>query len=382
MASPTSSQRFSLKDHLFNPQSIGRLAGFFGDADPTFDRDGFEAEVLAAMPELELKARVSMIADVLAGHLPEEYEEAAGVIRSALPSPLDPTLSDDDFGDFVIAPLGDYVARWGLQLSDYERSMGLLKELTMRFSMEGPVRPFLTTYPEETLAHLTNWADSPNYHVRRLVSEGTRPTLPWAPRIPIEIETPIPLLDRLHADPTRFVTRSVSNHLNDISKLDSSLALSTLDRWHKKRLQDQKELDWMTRHALRSLIKQGNPEAMQLLGYSPDPGISVELLEVHAPHGVVRIGNVLEFNVTITAHSNERLVVDYVIDFVKKNGETRPKVFKLRQIEMAKDETRTLEKKHRLPASATTFTLYPGKHMVSVMVNGNVLAKTEFELVE
>jgi len=137
----------------------------------------------------------------------------------------------------------------------------------------------------------------------------------------------------------------------------------------------------MTRHALRTLIKSGDPSAMRLLGYSPDAAIDVDSLEVRAPDGVVRIGDVLEFGVTITARSDERLLIDYVIDFVKKNGSTRPKVFKLRQIKMAKDEKRTLEKKHRLPASATTFTLYPGTHSVSLMVNGNILASTTFELV-
>ena len=194
----------------------------------------------------------------------------------------------------------------------------------MRFSMEGYIRPFLAEYPDETLATLTIWADDPNYHVRRLVSEGTRPMLPWAPRIPIDVESPIPMLDKLHADPTRYVTRSVANHLNDISKINPELAISTSERWQKAALQNPKELTWMTRHALRTLIKSGDPSAMQLLGYSPNPVIDVDSLDVRTSDGVVRIGEVLEFGVTITAKSNERLLVDYVIDFVKKNGSTRP----------------------------------------------------------
>jgi len=375
-------ERFSLKDHLFNEETVGRLAGRFDNSYPLFDRDRFETDVFAAMPSLELKQRITMIADVLADQLPEDFDEAAGVIGMALPPPLDPALSDDDFGEFTIAPLGDYVARWGIGQENYETSIALLKELTMRFSMEGYIRPFLASYPDETLDTLTTWADDPNYHVRRLVSEGTRPTLPWASRIPIDIKAPIPLLDKLQADPTRFVTRSVSNHLNDISKIDSELAVGTLERWKEAGRQEPKELAWMTRHALRSLIKRGDPAAMQLLGYSISPAIEVESLVVHTSDGVVRIGDVLEFAVTVNAKSDERLLVDYVIDFVKKNGSTRSKVFKLRQFELIKDEERTLEKRHRLPASATTFTLYPGTHSLSVMVNGNVMATTEFQLVE
>ena len=374
-------KRFSLKDHLFNEKSVGRLADSLADADLAFDRDRFMASVMEAMPELELKQRITMISDVLSDQLPDDYESAARIIERALPPPLDPSLSDDDFGEFIIAPLGDYVARWGLAAADYDTSIALLKELTMRFSMEGYIRPFLVEYPDQTMATLTVWAEDSNYHVRRLVSEGTRPTLPWASRIPVDIETPIPLLDKLHADATRYVTRSVSNHLNDISKIDPQLAFSTLQTWQDADLQDPKELEWMIRHALRSLIKQGDPAAMQLLGFSPTPAVAVDSLDVHAPDGVVQIGDVLKFGTTITAKGNERLLIDYVIDFVKKNGSTRPKVFKLKQIELNKGESRTLEKKHRLPASATTFTLYPGTHAVSIKVNGNVLATTDFDLV-
>ena len=231
-------ERFSLKDHLFNEETVGRLAAMFDASYRAFDRDGFETDVFAAMPSLELKQRITMIADFLAAQLPEEFEEAAGVIGMALPPPLDPSLSDDDFGEFIIAPLGDYVARWGIGHENYQTSIDLLKELTMRFSMEGYIRPFLAEYPDETLSTLTTWADDPNYHVRRLVSEGTRPMLPWAPRIPIDVELPIPMLDKLHADPTRYVTRSVANHLNDISKINSALAISTLERWKQAGLQD------------------------------------------------------------------------------------------------------------------------------------------------
>jgi hypothetical protein len=187
------------------------------------------------------------------------------------------------------------------------------------------------------------------------------------------------LLDKLYADPTRYVTRSVANHVNDISKIDSELAISTLERWQATGLQDQGEMDWMTRHALRSLIKRGDPDAMLLLGYSPEPQIEIESLVADA---TAQIGEQLVFSVTIKAFADEPLLVDYVVDFVKKNGSRKSKVFKLKKIMMAEGESATLEKKHRLPASATTFTLYPGTHAVSIMVNGNVMVTAEFDLVE
>lgn len=373
-----SSERFSLKDHLFNQESVTYLADLFADSDPRFRRKTFTDEVMSKLPDLELKQRISMIADVLADHLPADYEDSATQILKALPPPLDPTLTDDDFGDFIIAPLGEYVATRGLGERDFETSMRLIHELTKRFSMEGPIRPFLSQYPDRTLERLGVWVIDDNYHVRRLVSEGTRPTLPWASRIGIDIERPLPLLGQLHADPTRYVTRSVANHMNDISKLRPELVFSTLERWRGQNLQETNELDWMTRHSLRTLVKKGEPKAMELLGFSPDAEIDVSPIELNSK--AIHFGDELRFSATVKAEQDARLLIDYEIDFVKKNGTTRPKVFKLRHLELGKGESARLEKRHRFRKDASTFTLYPGTHRVSLKVNGRLFPGAEFDL--
>lgn len=69
------------------------------------------------------------------------------------------------------------------------------------------------------------------------------------------------------------------------------------------------------------------------------------------------------------------------LDFVKKDGSTRPKVFKLKSLEMTKGETRVLSKNHRMLATASTFTLYPGTHRLRVQINGREATATEFDLV-
>jgi 3-methyladenine DNA glycosylase AlkC len=274
------------------------------------------------------------------------------------------------------------VVTHGLSDDDYETSMRTLKELTMRFSMEGPIRPFLVEFPEETLERLGYWVLDDNYHVRRLVSEGTRPTLPWAPRIGLDIERPLPFLDELHADPTRYVTRSVANHLNDISKIDSKLVYKALISWKDEDRQRPDELNWITRHSLRTLVKKGDAQAMELLGFSPHPSIEVGSIYLDSSDGAVQAGETLRFSAEVTARRDEKLLVDYEIDFVKKDGSTRPKVFKLRQIKMEKGETTTLEKTHLLKKNASTFTLYPGTHKVSLKINGQVFPGTTFTLTE
>jgi 3-methyladenine DNA glycosylase AlkC len=225
---------------------------------------------------------------------------------------------------------------------------------------------------------LTKWSTDKNYHVRRLVSEGTRPLLPWSGRLTIDATIPLPLLDTLHADPTRYVTRSVSNHLNDIAKTKPKLVLETLTRWKSLGQQDANEFQWMCRHSLRTLVKQGNEQALRFLGYRPNPRIEVNGFQL-TPANIKR-GDTIEFAFTIKALREEPLMVDYVIDFVKANGKVKPKVHKLKQINMRKGEMITIKKRHFLKADATTFTLYPGKHRITLQINGKSFSKKSFLL--
>jgi hypothetical protein len=114
----------------------------------------------------------------------------------------------------------------------------------------------------------------------------------------------LPILDQLFYDPTRFVTRSVANHLNDISKINPDLALETLARWHNTGKQNLKEMDYMVCHALRTLIKQGHPKAMTMLGLSHAPSVSVKSFTV--PNHV-KMNTVLEFSFTIQAKEDTEL---------------------------------------------------------------------------
>ncbi len=362
---------FSLKDQLFNAEKVRYLGGLFG-----FGTD-FDDAVMARLTELELKQRITWIAKVLGDFLPDDYPEAVAIIRAALPPPLDPTLSDNDFGDFILAPLSEYVVQNGMAREHLNLSLSLLRRLTKRFSVEYAIRHFLNDYPDETMATLAKWARFKNYHVRRLVSEGTRPNLPWGVKINLDISDPILFLDQLHADTTRFVTRSVANHMNDIAKKDPELAIKTLKKWRKQGRQDPTEMEWIIRHALRSLVKQGHPKAMKLLGFNTEPALTVTNLTVPKS---AKIGEVMPFRFDLHALANEGALIDYVIDFVKANGTTAPKVFKLKTLQLSAGETVSIDKKHRFVKGATTFTHYPGEHRLTIQINGNAVAHRSFTL--
>ncbi|WP_373635542.1 hypothetical protein [Yoonia sp. SS1-5] len=369
-------EKFSLKDDLFNADTIGRLAGHF-EAAGVFDAAPFVADVMAALAPLELKARINLIAEVLGRYLPDDFTAAAAAIEGALPPPLDPTRTDDDFGHFIYAPLGVFVEAHGLE-HHRDRSLDLLEALTQRFSMEFSIRAFLNRWQGETLERMQDWLAHDHYHVRRLVSEGTRPRLPWGQNVGLTEAQTLPLLDRLHADPTRFVTRSVANHLNDITKKNPDAVLDRLADWQSKGLQADKELDWMQRHALRGLIKAGHPATMAHLGYRQDLPLADIQLSM-TPTDLTR-GDTAEIAVSFICQDDAPLIVDYVVDFMKANGKTAPKVFKMKVLKAKAGQLISLNKRHHFKDTATTFKLYPGAHVLHLQVNGRIIASTPFAL--
>ena len=357
---------FSLKDHLFNEVTIGQLAQEYASAISGFDRDRFLHDVLAGFAERELMARLDWIADCLEKQVSPNFNEMADQLEAAMPPILDPEKSDDDFGHFIHAVPGILAVRHGLE-HHRERAMVLLCNATQRFSMEFYIRPFLNRWPDETLADLERWAQDPNYHVRRLVSEGTRPKLPWAKAVSLTPEQTAPLLHTLHGDKTRYVTRSVSNHLNDLSKTVPGTVLSLFEYWEEATLQDPKELDWMKRHALRTLVKSGDGRAMAALGFRGDVPVQAEIaLETKD----VKIGDVLRFSCEIATKTPLPVLVDYRIHFARPDGRTGSKVFKLKQGKAKPGKPFAVAKTHKIKADATTFTWHPGEHRLVLQVNG------------
>ncbi|MBF9045258.1 hypothetical protein HKCCE4037_18085 [Rhodobacterales bacterium HKCCE4037] len=369
-------ERFSLKDHLFNAESLGQLAAEFSVL-PGFDAEGFVAEALSGFPERELMERLEWMADCLEPRLAPDFPTMADQLQAALPPPLDPSRTDDDFGRFIHAVHGILIVRHGLE-DHRDRALDLLEEATQRFSMEFYIRPFLNRWPEETLARMADWVAHGNYHVRRLVSEGTRPRLPWAKNVTIDPMAPLPFLDRLHADPTRYVTRSVCNHMNDLSRVDAHRVMDMIEGWHADGRQDAKELAWMTTHALRTLIKQGHPRAMALLGFSPDAEVTVERLTMDPP--APKIGDRVVVEIVLSAKAETPVLVDYAIGFLRPSGAVSDKVFKVKQGVVTPGKPLVLKKTQTFKGDATTYALVPGPHRLSLMVNGVVRAVLAFEL--
>lgn len=372
-------EKILLKDLLFNKAKVEKIAEDIQQVHNPFNKRQFISDVIAKFPELELKARISWISQCLKNHLPSDYNSAVTVLIDALPKPNNPSLSDNDFGDFIYATYNDYVAKYGCKKEFLDISLNALYEITQRFSAEDSIRYFINAFPQETLEKLTIWSKDPHYHVRRLCSEGTRPKLPWCQKINLSVSEAIPILDTLFSDNTRFVTRSVANHLNDISKIDPELVVKTLENWQKSNKQNKKEMTYMINHALRTLIKQGNPQALKLLGISLTAPVT--LINSHVPE-TVNMNTALVFSFEIEAQEDSEIIADYRMSFQNKSGKmTSKKVFKLKKFILDKSKKISLEKSHLMRENMTTRKLFRGEHELELLINGKSYFRQRFWLI-
>src|ERR671914_2165002 len=327
-----------LKDS-YGPDVPRRIGAMIAAVDPAFPVEAFVADALDGYESLELTPRARHIAHALGRHLPEDYERAIEILVASLGPKLDsPELTGMDV--FVYMPHVFFVAEYGGD--HFEASMRAQYELTQRFSAEYSIRVFLERYPDATLARLREWALDPSVHVRRLVSEGTRPRLPWAPRLRAFQDDPRPVLDLLELlkdDPELYVRRSVANNLNDIGKDNPAALVETCRRWLEGASAERLRL---VRHALRPAVERGDPDALALLGYGADPAVAIR--DVRAAPATVPIGESVTVAVELANEggATQRLLVDLRVHFVKANGKTSPKVFKLKKVVLAAREVVTL----------------------------------------
>ncbi|MBU6953388.1 DNA alkylation repair protein [Hahella sp. HN01] len=365
----------AIKD-VFNLTLVSEIAAELHRAHTPFDATAFVAHSMDGLDKLELTGRAAHIAEALHKYLPKPFSEAAAVIEAALGPEL-PATGEIGLIQLRYMPHLAFVQKYGLD--DYEASIRVQEELTKRFTAEFSIRAFLVKYPERTYAQMLAWTGHENAHLRRLASEGVRPRLPWAPRLHAYQQDPRPVLDileRLKDDPILYVRRSVANNLNDIAKDHPMLTIETCRRWAVDASEGR---TWIIRHALRSLVKAGNKDAICILGGTENPSVNIDDISITPQR--VSLGEAvrLSFEIKSTAPEAQRLLIDYAVHFVKANGGTRPKVFKLRTLTLQPNEKTTLNAIVSF-AELKTRRHYPGRHHIDVLINGEPYPLGDFEL--
>jgi 3-methyladenine DNA glycosylase AlkC len=330
---------------------VERLARSLVRAHPPFKAKPFVEEATREFDQLELMDRARHVAAALRTALPASYPEAVKVILDSLAHDSSPP-AKGAMDSFRFLPFGLFVAEHGLGDADFEPSMKAQYEITKRFTSEFSIRAFL----------------DPDPHVRRLVSEGSRPRLPWAGRLRPFQEDPRPvlaLLELLKDDESEYVRRSVANNLNDIGKDHPDVLVEVASRWLKDASPERAAL---VRHALRWLVKQSHPGALKALGHGEKARVTV----TGAPSpSRIPIGGKIRVNVEVTSRSRrqQRLAVDLRVAYVKADGSRRPRVFKMGVIDLAAGQKATLTKVLSF-AQHTTRRHFKGRHPMDVIVNG------------
>lgn len=351
-----------------------RIATLIAAVHPRFDVRGFTAAALDGYEKLELMPRARHIAAALHRHLPDDFTTAASILIDSL-GPDSP--ADNDLPPFFYLPHVLFVAAYGLD--HFEPSMRAQYELTQRFTAEFSIRPFLIHHQARTLKRLEQWSADDNVHVRRLVSEGTRPRLPWAMRLPAFQRDPRPvltLLECLKDDPEQYVRRSVANNLNDIGKDNPAVLIATAARWLKNAPPPRAAL---LRHALRSSIKAGDQRALALLGFGANAEVALRSIAI-APERA-RIGDKISiaFEIVNKSKRPQRVLVDLKVHYAKANGKTAAKVYKLKRVELAPRAAASFAKSLSL-ADRSTRRHHAGTHRIEAQLNGRALALGQFDL--
>ncbi len=357
--------------NLINRSLLTRMAAELCRVYPAFSESKF-LKLSSTLEGNELKTRVLIVTAGLKEHLPENYPDAVSILVKVI--------KGDKLSGFDLWPFSEYIGQFGLD--HFDESLEAMTILTQKFTAEFSVRPFFIKDQSKVLKFFAKNVNHENYHIRRWISEGSRPLLPWGERLPSFVADPSPtikLLEKLKYDDELYVRKSVANHINDISKHHPELVIKTLVKWVESApVAHQEKILWIKRHALRTLIKKGNKDALKLMGVAGEAKIVTGKIKLNQK--IFHLNDRLEFQIEMTSTSKkpQRLVVDYLIDFQKANGKKGSKVFKLKVLELGAGEKVMVKKSHHLK-KITTMKYYKGLHHLMIQVNGKILAGADWQ---
>jgi 3-methyladenine DNA glycosylase AlkC len=355
-----------LKDIFFTEESVNKFGDHIQRYYPEFDRGKFLSVVFDDRWEnRELKEKMRHVTICLRQTLPENYAGALEILKKIAPF----------VKGFEGMVLPDFVELYGPE--EWDLSLPALEYFTKFSSSEFAIRPFLARNPQRVMAYMSELAENEDENVRRFASEGCRPRLPWAMALPEFKKDPapiLPILEKLKDDESEFVRRSVANNLNDISKDHPDLVLDICEQWYGK----SPKTDWIVKHACRSLLKAGNKRALLLFGHGDPAGISVTKLRLE--NAIIVIGDDLRFSFQLinSGKKTAKLRLEYGIDYLKANRKTARKIFKITENHY-QPGAHSFSRKHSF-ADMTTRRHYPGKHRISIIVNGEEKASAAFEV--
>lgn len=354
-----------LKD-TYSKDYISNLATHLKQVYPALNtRDFVNSVVDDQWRKRELKDRMYHITRCLKQHIHVSYPESITILSEMV----------SEYGSYEAMFFPAYIELYGL--NDWPTSLPALALFTQYSSSEFAVRPFIIQNQRKMMLQMKRWSKHKNFHVRRLASEGCRPRLPWAMALPDFKQNPdliLPILENLKQDSELYVRRSVANNLNDISKDHPKLIYDISKQWKGINT----EIDWLVKHACRTLLKKGDKKILQLFGYKNPKHV---ILNKFTCDQSVNIGKSFNFQAELKSNSKilGKLRIEYAIHYLKSNGKLSKKVFKVSESDI-QNSSKVINKNHSFRQMSTR-KHYSGQHKISIIINGEIL-KTKIFVVK
>ena len=361
--------------NIYNKKFINEYCSILTKCVDDFDTISFTKTIFTSKWEqLELKERMRHITYALNSHIKGGFKNQVNVLLKSIAEMKSIGRKETSI-EFMFLP--DFIEVYGI--NDIKTSIYAMEKITQFTSCEFAVRPFIIKYPELMIPQMKKWSKHTEATVRRLATEGCRPRLPWAMAIPFLKENPkpiLPILEHLKNDISESVRRSVANNLNDISKDNPKIVLYLAKKWNGQSV----EIDWLVKHACRTLLKQGSSEVMQLFGFGSVNQIAIQNFQVNTP--TVKIGDALEFEFDLKnkAKQSLKLRLEYGLYYQKANRTLAKKVFKISEKEYSENSNTKITRKQSFKI-ITTRKFHLGKHQVSIIINGQEFSSLDFELI-
>ena len=140
-----------------------------------------------------------------------------------------------------------------------------------------------------------------------------------------------------------------------------------------------KETDAIIKHGARTLLKKGHIKILKHYGLE-SKNILISGFKVSP--STIRIGGHLAFSFDVTNEMavKQTIRLEYGIYYRKANGELTRKVFKISEKVYA-PKTKVEVRRKQSFKKITTRVFYPGKHQLSIIVNGEEKEVKTFQLI-
>jgi len=360
---------------VYNHEFLASLADALLEVDKNFEKQKFlEKFQDQTWAQKELKQRMRAITNALGELLNQkDFSTQIEILKKAVVK-----IPKNKHSGLALIIFPDFIEVFG-SIHSLKICLNALSFFTEFGSSEFAIRKFLKLNQSHTLTFLESWSKSKNHHIRRLASEGCRPRLPWGEALQNFKKNPhdiLPILENLKNDESAYVRKSVANNLNDISKDNPEIALKILTKWNEENVDKS-----LIRHALRTLLKKGNKEALKIIGIDCNNLSENFTIQTFAlQKAVINISQNLMFDFILENQAaNNKIRLEYAVYFLRKNGAHGKKIFQITTKNFAKGVFK-FTKKHVF-RDMTTRKHNAGKHFISLVVNGVEFQKLQFDLI-